>query len=262
MGLFRAWAAGWWVQCIAILVEPASFLLTAFLMPLFTSITFLFIFQYTGRLHHLAMYGIVGPVILSLWTTAVFNSGDLIEVERFNQTLEILLASPPGSAEAALLGAISANTVLSLVALAETMFIAHVGFGVALQIVSPLLLLAGLLLLILSTCAAALIMANAFVLARTTRLFQNTLTYPLYLLAGLAFPLTALPGWLRPFSAVVTLSWAGDVLGAALGLPASYPAPVSLSLGLLLTGLYAVCGHLLFRWTEKRVRQLATLGSQ
>lgn len=261
MYLFRSWAMGFRVQCISILVEPATFLVTIFIMPVFTSITFLFIFQYTGKLHSLAMYGVIGPVLLSIWATAIYNSGELIEIERFNNTLELLIATPTGSAECALLGSISANTLFSLASLGETIIIAQVGFGVALHIISLLLFVCGIVLLVLSTCASAMIMANLFVLARSIRLFQNTLTYPFYLLAGLSFPLTALPGWLRPFSVLIALSWNGDLLRSAMGLQAYYSPFFSFSLGLLLTALYFICGHVLFMWTEQRVRRTATLGN-
>ena len=53
-------------------------------------------------------------------------------------------------------------------------------------------------------------MATVFVLARTAMLFTNALGYPFYILGGVLVPVAFLPGWLRPVSRLVFLSWSSD----------------------------------------------------
>ena len=59
-------------------------------------------------------------------------------------------------------------------------------------------------------------MATVFVLARTAMLFTNALGYPFYILGGVLVPVAFLPGWLRPVSRLVFLSWSSDLLRDAL----------------------------------------------
>jgi ABC-2 type transport system permease protein len=249
------------MQVLQIRVEPISFLLTVILIPVFHTFTFLFILQHAGKLTGLAAYGIMGPVLLSIWANAIFYSGELIETERIHGTLEMVIATSKNSAEISLAARAMTNTFLALLALPQALLIARLGFGMTLHITSFFLFVLALLIVILSTCAAATIMANLFVLSRSVRIFQNALTYPFYLLAGLAFPLTALPAWLRPFSIPVALSWGSDLLQQSTGLHPYYSPGLDIGMGVGLTAIYFVIGHLLFCWTERRVRSTATLGS-
>lgn len=103
-------------------------------------------------------------------------------------------------------------------------------------------------------------MAGMFVLARTARTFQNTMNYPVYLLAGVVVPISFLPGWLQPFGRLLFLSWSGDLLRASLS-----PEPVGdLALRLAaVTALGAVglyVGWAVLHLVLRRVRVLGTLG--
>ena len=72
-----------------------------------------------------------------------------------------------------------------------------------------------------AVAGTALIMASLFVLTRSARTFQNSLSYPFYVLGGVLVPVSYLPDWLRPLSSGVFLSWSADLLRASLA-----PAPV------------------------------------
>ncbi len=62
----------------------------------------------------------------------------------------------------------------------------------------------------------AVVMAAVFALARSSRIFQQSLTYPFYVLGGILVPVSFLPVWVRPFSRLVFLSWTADLLRASL----------------------------------------------
>jgi ABC-2 type transport system permease protein len=104
------------------------------------------------------------------------------------------------------------------------------------------------------------VMASVFALGRSTRIFQQTLTYPFYVLGGVIVPVALLPAWVRPLSRAVFLSWTADLLRDAL-----QPSPVENVGGRLLgvvalgAAALAVGGFLLDR-VMRRVRRTGTMG--
>jgi len=97
------------------------------------------------------------------------------------------------------------------------------------------------------------------VLARSARIFQNSLSYPFYVLGGVLVPVALLPGWLQPLTRVVFVSWSADLLRDSLSAaPIADPTlRLAAVLGLGATGLGA--GIFLLRRVLVRVRALGTL---
>jgi ABC-2 type transport system permease protein len=74
----------------------------------------------------------------------------------------------------------------------------------------------GVLVTCLAMAGTSNIMAGLFVLGRAAVNFQNALNYPFYVLGGVFVPVAFLPGWLRPVSDGVFLSWSSDLLRDSL----------------------------------------------
>lgn len=124
----------------------------------------------------------------------------------------------------------------------------------------PAALVATLVATALAATATSIIMAGAFVLARTARTFQNSMQFPVFLLAGVIVPLTYLPAWLRPVGRLLFLSWSADLLRASLA-----PAPVAdlvprLGIILGLGALGLLVGGAVLDLVLTRVRMLGRLG--
>ena len=104
----RAFLAGARIQLQFLRAYPDSVIpfLTA---PLFT-IIFTMIFRHAGR-DDLTAYAAIAPVFIALWWLALFNSGWTITIERWNGTIEMLVAAPSSFA-AVILGRILATTML------------------------------------------------------------------------------------------------------------------------------------------------------
>ena len=133
-------------------------------------------------------------------------------------------------------------------------------FGVRVEVHHPELLAATLALTVLATSGAGVIMASVFVVARSVRNFQNALTYPVYVLAGVLVPVSLLPDWVEPFSRAIFLSWSADLLRDAL-----QPAAVG-SAGARLAAVAALgianfaVGYAALTRMLRRVRASGTLG--
>ena len=155
---------------------------------------------------------------MGMWSSTLFGSGGAIQWQRWQGTLEILVAAPP-------------PFVLTMLPL--TLATASIGLY---SVVGDALLGA-------SSCSASrssssirscsrsrcrrprsalgllgLVMASTFVLYRHANAFSNLLEYPVWLVTGLLIPVSLLPGWVEPISWVLAPTWGVQaVREAALG---------------------------------------------
>lgn len=114
------------------------------------------------------------------------------------------------------------------------------------------------LLTILSAAGIALIVGAILVLFREAVQFQTTLTFPFYLLGGIAFPISVLPDYIQPLAYLTTLSWSSELLRAAMeGDP---PRPLAWLMLTLLTLLYLTVGLLLLKVLIRRAQTLGRMG--
>lgn len=226
----------------------------------FFAIIFIGVVKAAGR-EDLTSFALVAPVLITLWGMALEISGDVVDYDRGTGILEEVVATPT-PLPVVVFGRVLTVSSLSLVAVAETWAVARFGFGVTVPVEHPILLLVTLVLTSLAMTGTALIMAAAFVLARSARTYQNTLNYPIYLLSGVLVPLSFLPGWLRPLGRCLFLSWSADLLRGCLR-----PGPVdgalaALAMVLLLGATGFLVGRVLLARVLQHVRQLGTLGFQ
>lgn len=232
-------------------------LLTLVVTPIFTAM-FLSIMQYAGR-DDLTGSAILAPVLIGLWMTAVNLGGGLIDADRWQGTLEQIIAAPAAFA-VIILGRIAAITFLGLLTFAEALVVARLFFGEPLNVAHPGVLVAGLTASAFAMAGTATLMATSFVLARSALRFQNALSYPFYVLGGVLVPVSFLPDWLQPLSRIVFLSWSADLLRATLD-----PQPIAgvgwrlaviVGLGATAFGL----GRALLRVILNRVRATGSIG--
>ena len=224
----------------------------------FFAIIFLGIVRAAGR-KDLTSFAVVAPVLITLWGMALEISGDIVDSDRGLGILEGVVATPVGF-PIVVLGRVLAVTGLSLVAVSETWLVARLGFGVHVSLEHPAVLVATLLATGFATVGAAVTMAGVFVLARTARTFQNTLNYPVFLLAGVVVPISYLPAWLRPVGRLIFLSWSADLLRAALAPQPVHDVVARLLVILALGTAGLALGHVALHVVLRRVRTLGTLG--
>ena len=109
--------------------------------------------------------------------------------------------------------------------------------------------------------ATSVAMSSLFVLTRNAVTFSNAASYPFYILGGILVPVSVLPGWIRPVSAIVFLSWSADLLRATLR--ASPLHELEFRLGMV--ALLGACGFALGVWTMRvvlaKVRANGELGT-
>ncbi|SEE35760.1 ABC-2 type transport system permease protein [Streptomyces sp. 2231.1] len=206
----------------------------------------------------IAANAVIAPMLMALWSLGLFTAGDLIDRDRYSGTLEPTVAAP---APLALVvgGRICAVTAAGLIAFVEAWAVG-LCFGVHLTLHHPLALLTGILASCLATGCTATMIAAVLVLTRRGRPYQNSLSFPVYLLSGIVLPISALPHWLHPVSRLIYLSWSADLLRSAFRPDAPRQLPAQLLALVLLAAAGLGAATLLLRRVLDRVRVLGTLG--
>ncbi|MEJ2851889.1 MULTISPECIES: ABC transporter permease [unclassified Saccharothrix] len=211
--------------------------------PLFT-LALVSIMVAAGRAD-LAAHAVLAATVIAVWNMALLVSGEVVSGERENGSLEALVAAP-GSLTAVVVGRTVTTTVVSLLSLGESALVAWLVFGVRPQVHHVGVFACTLAATVVAMVGTATAFAGLFVLARSARTFQNSLSYPFYLLSGAVVPVALLPEWVQPLARVVFLSWTTDLIRDSLG---QAPVPdaaariaVVLGLGVAahVAGLYAL----------------------
>lgn len=246
--------AGWHMQQRSMRDNP-DWYLTLFLAPLQT-IVFVTIFLFAGR-EDLSAYGVLAPALIALWGMALQTSGELITYERENGSLEGLLAAP-ARFDVVMFGRISVVTAFSLLAFVECWIAGWLITGSPIPVAHPWIFAATTAVTAWAMTGWAGVMASVFVLARSARTFQNSLSYPFYVLGGVLIPVALLPEWLQPLTRLVFLSWSSDLMRDSLtATPLTEPA-----LRLAAIAVLGLAGYLLGHYLlQKALTRVRTTGS-
>jgi ABC-2 type transport system permease protein len=102
------------------------------------------------------------------------------------------------------------------------------------------------------------VISGLFILTRSATAIANTLLYPFYVVSGLVFPVTALPSWLQPVSAMSPLRWAAAGFWAAIN--GDVPTALrSVWVLLIMVVVMAVIACVCFTVIERRVLREGSL---
>jgi ABC-2 type transport system permease protein len=187
-----------------------SFILFAILVqPLIIAVLALFMLKDTAQ--NAAMFVVVGSGLTGLWSSLLFISGNSINNERWQGTLETLVGVPTPF-DVIVFGKNLANVVQSLLSMIVAYLLAALFFGYSLHMDQPLLFFISLLLGMFAFISFGLIIAPIFVMYREVQQWQNAMEYPVYILAGFLFPVLLLPGWTTPISYLLPPYWAAIAL--------------------------------------------------
>lgn len=240
-----------------VLRADASQIQTLAMVPLFTVI-FLQIVRYADRAD-LTGYAVLAPVLIAIWALALQSSGEVIEDDRWQGIVDLAVASPTPFA-VIVLGRVLAVTLVSLFAFVEVWLVSWIVFGIVVVVEHPLVFALTVVVTAFAAAGTATIMASLFIVTRSARTFQNSLSWPFYVLGGVLVPVSFLPDWLEALSAVVFLSWSADLLRASLAAEAVHDVGYRLAVIVLLGACGFAIGFALLARMIHQARRTATLG--
>ncbi|GAA1918527.1 ABC transporter permease [Streptantibioticus ferralitis] len=212
MNILRVIAASCRMQVAETRRVPAQMLILA-TSPLFAAM-FLSVMKRNGDPTVLTN-AVFAPALISLWFMSLDLGGGMISNERWQATLEGLIGSPSR------LGAVVFGRIIAVVGLAALTFVesyvmARLVFRMDVRIVHPLVFVLTLVVTLFAMAGTATALAGLFVLSRNVLLFQNSMTYPFYILGGVLVPVSLLPFWAQPVTRVFFLSWSSDLVRASM----------------------------------------------
>jgi ABC-2 type transport system permease protein len=230
------------------------FILTSVLQPvIFASIAYL-MFRSGARPGSL-LYVAIGAGMMGIWSSTLFGSGGAIQWQRWQGTLEYCIAVPPAFIWVILPLTIATATI-GLYSLTATLAWGWLFFDVPLEVAHPVWFAVSLPASVLALGLLGLVLASTFVLYRHANALSNLLEYPIWVVTGLLFSLSLLPGWTHPISYVLAPTWGVRAIReSALG---GDPLP-AIAMCFALGAAYLVLGHFCLRYFERLARERATL---
>lgn len=251
--IWRLFYAGWFFHLKG-LTQSSFFILTSVIQPvLFATIAF-YMFK-TGQRAESLLYAALGAGLMGIWSSTLFGSGGAIQWQRWEGTLEILVAAPPPLIQLIVPLTVATST-LGVYSLTATILWGKFLFGIPLDFVDPLLFAVAVPLTVISLGLLGLVLASTFVLYRNANALSNLLEYPIWLITGVLVPITLLPGWVEPIGWALAPTWGAKAIRAtALGGEALFPMVMCVVLAVI----YLALGSVFINFFEKLSRERATL---
>jgi ABC-2 type transport system permease protein len=236
------------------LTRSGLFVFTSIIEPLiFATLTY-YLFH-AGSRPETVIYSALGAGMMGIWTSTLFASGGAISWQRWQGTLELLVAAPPPFLLVVFPLTLGSATI-GLYSLTATLAWERLVFGLPFDPVHVFQFVLAVPTLILGLGALGLVIATSFVLYRNANALSNMLEFPVWLVTGALVPLSLLPGWIRPLSWILAPTWGfRAVRAAALG---GDPWP-GIGRCVVLGLVYAVVASFFVRYFEVRARVRATL---
>ncbi len=232
------------------------FLFTLIFQPVLFTILTISAYLFGGK-PSFGIFALTGAGMMGIWNNNLWSSGAIVDHERGSGTLSLLIASPT-SLLLVLLGKSLANAVTSLLALGMTFATGALIYRLKFDLPTPLGFVLGLVMTVVALTCLGLVLGCLFVLSRNSGYLMNVANYPIYLLSGLAVPLTLLPAWVRPISGVLATTWGNLALNQAAGsLSGNLPGSLLWLAGL--SAAYLLFALALYRQVEYRARQAGNL---
>ena len=243
-----------WLFDVKNLSQSLFFILVAAIQPVIFATIGFFMFR-AGERPGSLLYVALGAGLMGIWSSTLFGCGGIIQWERYQGTLEVLMTAPVPFV-LVMIPATLANASIGIYSLLATLLWGRVFFGVPFELADPLLFFIAVPVTIVSLGFMGLVIASTFILYRNANALSNLLEYPVWLATGLIVPVALLPDWATPISWVLGPTWGMRAIRySALGGDAVGPLLMTLALG----AVYLVVGAIFLGHFERLARERATL---
>ncbi|HSC92592.1 MAG TPA: ABC transporter permease [Gaiellaceae bacterium] len=243
-----------WVFHLKGLTLSWFFLLTTVFMPVILATVAFFMFQ-AGQREGTLFWAALGAAVYGIWSSTLFGSGGAIQWQRWQGTLELLVAAPAPFFLVVLPLTLATSTI-GIYSLCATLLWGRLAFGIPFTVEHPLWFAVAVPVTIVGLGLLGMVFAATFVLYRHANALSNMLEWPVLLVTGLLVPLSLLPSWVLPISWALAPTWGMRALrDAALG---GSPAP-DVAMTLLLGAGYVAIAAFFLRYFERAARRQATL---
>ena len=253
MRALRLLALGW-LHHLKILSRSAFDGILGVLWPLFFATTAFFMFR-AGAGGEALVYAALGASVMGVWSATSVAASSALQRERWQGTLELLVAAPVHFSLVLMPITIAMSTI-GVYSLAATLLWGRVLFGIEIPLEHPLLFVLAVPATIVSIGMLGFLLSVTVVRYRTAWALGNAFEYPVWLVCGFLVPVSLFPDWVRPVSWALAPTWGVRAIReSALGGSPLIDVAVCVALGTA----YAVVGVLLVETVLRSARARASL---
>jgi ABC-2 type transport system permease protein len=148
----------------------------------------------------------LGAAVMLMWSLVVISSTGALEQQRWQGTLELVVAAPT-PLTAVIAPICVAGALVGAYAIGATLLWGALLFDVPVKIEQPLAFAVGVPACALAVGMLGLIVAATFVLYRASFHLGIATQYPVWIATGLIVPLSILPSFVRPISWFLAPTW-------------------------------------------------------
>jgi ABC-2 type transport system permease protein len=200
----RLVALTWWLH-VKMLNRSVFDSVMQVVWPLFFVTVALFIYRADADPQVLA-YAALGSSVMTIWTAISSTASTILQRERGQGTLELLVAAPTPF-PLSVLSMITAVSTVGAYGVVAALLWAHFLFGVDVSLAQPLVFPLAVVVTIFSFSVLGFILSVTVVRYRAAWALGSAFEYPVWLVCGFLVPASVLPGWLRPAGWILPPSW-------------------------------------------------------
>lgn len=218
MSTVRRQLVCYWLQFKILAISPFEGFL-AIVFPLMFATAALLVYSVNGDPEAM-LYAGIGAAAMGIWTAMMVPASSLLSRERWQGTLELVVAAPVRFA-LVILPITLAMATIGLYSVVATILWDRWLFGIELNVESWPFFVLAVLMAALTIAEIGFLLAVTAVRYRTSWALGAALEYPGWLLCGFVIPLELLPDALRPLSYALPTTWAVEAMreAAAGGAP-------------------------------------------
>lgn len=251
--MLRTLGIGWWFH-LKMLARSAFDGVLGILWPLFFATIAFLMYGLNGDDSALVYAGI-GASVLGVWSSVSTSGSSVVQRERWQGTLELLVAAPV-PLPLVLLPVTVAMATIGLYSMLATLLWGYLLFGIDVTISQPLLFALAVPATVLSIGALGFVLSVTVVRYRTAWALGSSLEEPVWLVSGFLVPIATLPDWVRPISWGLAPTWGVNAIReSALG---GNPLPDLLACAVL-GAAYLLVGVLCAESVLRSARRTASL---
>lgn len=192
-----------------------QWIIPSIIAPLIFTLVSLFLFKDVNG--PLLLYAVLGGGFMGMWGTTVYGSGNSIQFDRWNGTLESTLSAPSPLMWISF-GRVIWYTFEGVINGLIVLAIGFAWFRVGVSIVDPVEFSVATILTFISLSSFGLLLSSIYVLTRKGGALSNGLEIPVYIATGTMFPVSVLPFIVTNVSFMFGPTWGIDAIRkAAIG---------------------------------------------
>jgi ABC-2 type transport system permease protein len=202
--VLRVLALGWWFH-LKMLARSAFDGILGILWPLFFATIAFLLYGIDGDDRTL-LYASIGASVMGVWSAVSTSGSGAVQRERWQGTLELLVAAPAPLASV-LLPITTAMATVGLYSMVTTLLWGRLLFGIDVTIEHPWLFALSVPATVLAIGMLGFLLSVTVVRYRSAWALGNAFELPVWLVSGFLVPISILPDWVRPVSWLLAPTW-------------------------------------------------------